>query len=230
MEGSLALGRALGVILLDDVWSGRRAARFVTAMTAVGALACGGNGSAPTPPTSLATPTPAPTATPNPFAAACGTPLPAFADSYGMGIKVQLEPTRNKKILNVSPQVRNADYCATAGIPNSTICNTRREDNPERVPCDHYLSGISETGRPGPNWFQEVSGRLLRCGGLGGVPEEAPDCRLKPENQYLIDVTAGGQFVACGGTGAPLACGGCLLDESTFGVIHRTPAGLCRPS
>ena len=218
--------------MLHDVWSVRRAARFVTAMAAAGALACGGSGSgsAPLPPTSPATPTPAPTPTPNPFAAACGVPLPAFEDSYGMGIKVQLEPTRNKKILNVSPQVRNAAYCTAAGIPNTTICNTRREDNPERIPCDHYLSGISETGRPGPNWFQDVNGQLLRCGGFGGVPEEAPDCRLKEENQYLVDVTAGGQFVACGGTGAPLACGGCLLDQSTFGVIHRTPAGLCRPS
>src|SRR6185295_20311428 len=103
----------------------RGAAVIVTAMT----LACGG-GASPAPPTSPATPTPAPTATPNPFAAACGTPLPAFEDSYGMGIKVQLEPTRNKKILNVSPQVRNASYCAAIGISNTVICNTRREDNP----------------------------------------------------------------------------------------------------
>jgi len=218
------------MVLRHDMWSGRRAARVLAAMVSAGALACGGSETAPTPPTSVATPAPAPTPTPNPFAAACGVPLPSFDDSYGMGIKVHYEPTRNKKVLTVQPQVRNAAYCAAAGLAGSTICNTRREDNPERVPCDHYLSGISDTGRPGPNWFQDVDGRLLKCGGFGGVPEESRDCRLKPENQYLLDVTAGGQFVACGGEGAPLACGGCLLDESTFGVIHRTPAGLCRPS
>lgn len=175
------------------------------------------------------TPAPAPTPTPNAFAAACGSPLPSFTDSYGFGTKVQLEPTRNKKVLNTQPQVRNAQYCASVGIPG-LICNTRREDDPARVPCDHYMSGISETGRPGPNWFQEVNGRLLKCGGVGGVPAEAPDCQLKEENQYLLDVTAGGQFVACGGAGSPGTCGGCLLDQSLFGRFNPTTAGLCQVS
>ena len=206
----------------------RRALPFVLlAVTA----ACGGSDSnnAPTPPTVAPTPTPAPTATPNPFAAACGAPLPSFADSYGFGTKVQLQPTRNRMVLNTQPQIRNQAYCTSVGIPG-LICNTRREDDPSRVPCDHYMSGISDTGRPGPNWFQEVNGRLLRCGGVGGVPREAPDCELKPENQYLLDVTRGGQFVACGAAGAPQTCGGCLLDDSLFGTFQPTTAGLCRPS
>ena len=205
--------------------------RFV----AVGLLAfsaCGGgDASGPTPPSAPtpAAPTPAPTPTPNPFAVACGTPLPSFADSYGFGTKVQLEPTRNRKVLNTQPQIRNAAYCASVGIPG-LICNTRREDNPQRVPCDHYMSGISLTGRPGPDWFQEVNGVLLKCGGVGGVPMEAPDCRLKEDNQYLLDVTAGGQFVACGGVGAPQTCGGCLLDQALFGRFNPTTAGQCKVS
>lgn len=195
--------------------------------------ACGGSDSpvnpgSPGPPASP-TPAPVPTPTPNPFAAACGSPLPAFADSYGFGTKVQLEPTRNKKILNTQPQIRNASYCTAVGIPG-LICNTRREDDPTRVPCDHYMSGISFTGRPGPNWFQEVNGQLLKCGGVGGVPNEAPDCQLKEENQYLLDVTAGGQFVACGGTGSPGTCGGCLLDQALFGRFNPTTAGQCLQS
>lgn len=207
--------------------------RRLTSLVLLAALAgCGGGtSSTPTPPTTAApapTPAPSPTPTPNPYALACGTPLPPFADSYGFGIKVQLEPTRNKKVLNASPLVRSLAYCQSAGLPGQ-ICNTRFEDNPQRVPCDHYLAGISETGRPGPNWFQDVNGRLLRCGGVG-VPSEAPDCALKPENQYLLDITAGGQFVACGGVGSPGTCGGCLIDQDTFGVIHNSPAGLCRPS
>jgi hypothetical protein len=192
--------------------------------------ACGGSDSGPTPPTPPTTaapaPAPSPTPTPNPFAAACGAPLPAFPDSYGFGTKVQLQPTRNKFVLNTQPQVRNAQYCTAAGMPG-LICNTRREDDPSRVPCDHYMSGISDTGRPGPNWFQEVNGRLLRCGGVAGVPREAPDCELKEENQYLLDVTAGGLFVACGGEGAPQTCGGCTLDQSLFGRFQPTTAGLC---
>ena len=192
--------------------------------------ACGGSNSAgPGNPAQPAQPTPAPAATPtpNPFAAACGTPLPAFADSYGFGTKVQLEPTPNRKVLNTQPLIRNADYCQSVGIPG-VICNTRREDDPTRVPCDHYMSGISDTGRPGPNWFEEVNGVLLKCGGFGGVPVEAPDCRLKESNQYLIDVTAGGHFIACGGVGSPGTCGPCLLDQSLFGRINRSTAGQCK--
>lgn len=205
--------------------------RFVLFALFAVALACGGSDS-PTgiTPSPAPTPTPVPTPTPNPFAAACGIPLPLFEHSYGFGIKVQLEPTRNRKILNTQPLVRNLEYCLQAGFANTLICNTRLEDNPQRVPCDHYLSGISDTGRPGPNWFQDVNGTLLKCGGLFGVPVEAPDCRLKDDNQYLLDITAGGQFVACGGIGSPGTCGGCLIDQSTFGVIHASPAGLCRPS
>ena len=196
--------------------------------------ACGGSDTSPTPPSSTpitAAPAPSPTPTPNPYAAACGNPLPSFADSYGFGTKVQLQPTRNRMVLNTQPQIRNAAYCASVGQPG-LICNTRREDDPTRVACDHYMSGISFTGRPGPNWFQEVNGNLLRCGGVAGVPDEAPDCRLKegPGSQYLLDVTAGGLFVACGGEGAPQTCGGCTLDDSLFGTFQPTTAGLCRPS
>ena len=195
--------------------------------------ACGGSDSPVTPgnpaPSAQPTPAPAPTPTPNPFAAACGSPLPAFGDSYGFGTKVQLEPSRNRKVLNTQPQIRNASYCTSVGIPG-LICNTRREDDPSRVPCDHYMSGISDTGRPGPNWFQEVNGRLLKCGGFGGVPAEAPNCFLKESNQYLIDVTAGGHYIACGGAGSPGTCGPCVLDQSLFGRFNPTTAGQCKLS
>jgi len=210
-------------------------ARRALFLSAVLLAACGGSDAGPTPatPPSTAAPAPSPSPSPtpatNPFAAACGAPLPSFADSYGFGTKVQLQPTRNRMVLNTQPQIRNPTYCTAVGIPGQ-ICNTRREDDPTRVPCDHYMSGISFTGRPGPNWFQEVNGQLLRCGGVAGVPDEAPDCHLKEENQYLLDVTGGGQFVACGGTGAPQTCGGCLLDDSLFGTFQPTTAGLCQLS
>jgi hypothetical protein len=202
--------------------------RFPACLLLLGLAACGGGTDPVTPPVTQPVATPVPTPTPNPFAAACGSPLPQFADSYGYGVKVQLEPSRFVKVLNASPQVRSAQYCAAAGI-GGLICNTRFEDQPERVPCDHYLSGISDTGRPGPNWYQEIGGRRLRCGGMG-LPEEAPNCTLKASNQYLLDVSAGGKYVACGGTGSPGTCGSCSLDQSDFGVVHPSPAGLCRLS
>ena len=196
--------------------------RFLAFAMVAGIAACGGGSTVPTTP-AIPAPTPVPTATPNPFAAACGTPLPSFADSYGFGIKVQLEPSPGKKVLNASPIVKNADYCTAAGLSGRTICNTRKEDVPERVPCDNYLSGIADTGLPGPNWFEDVdnNGKLVKCGEAGS------HCDLKPENQYLLDVFAPGSYVACGGKGSPGTCGVCVLAPSTWGVIHRNPSGLC---
>lgn len=202
--------------------------RFLGCIALIPLSGCGGSTPAADPPTAATpAPTPTPSAPPtNPFAAACGSPLPSFNDSYGFGIKVQLEPTRNRKVLNASPQVRNDAYCAAVGI-GGRACNTRFEDNPQRVPCDHYMSGISESTRPGPNWFKEENGRRLRCGGMG-VSAETPDCKLKDTNQYLLDVTEPGKYVACGGTNSPGTCGHCILDPNDFGVIHSSPAGLCR--
>jgi len=199
----------------------------MTLVLVAGLAACGGGGSAPTQPVAPAppTPTPIPTPTPNPYAAACGVPLPSFDDSYGFGVKVQLEPTVNKKVLNASPLVKNATYCAAAGMPSRSICNTRPEDAPQRPFCDHYLSGIADTGLPGPNWFEDVdeNGTLVKCG------SEGTHCKLKLENQYLLDVFAPGTYVACGGKGSPGTCGGCSLSDDTWGVIHKNPSGLCAP-
>jgi hypothetical protein len=78
--------------------------------------------------------------------------------------------------------------------------------------------------RRGPNWFKEVNGTRLRCGGQG-VAAETDSCNLKDTNQYLLDVMHPGKYVACGGTGSPGTCGHCILDEDDFGVIHNSPAG-----
>jgi hypothetical protein len=172
---------------------------------------------------------PSPTPTPNAYAAACGVPLPPAEFAYGYGIKVQLEPTRNKKILNGSPSLRNFQYCEAAGFPNTLICNTRKEDNPQRVPCDHYFSGMSDQGVPGPNWFQDTgwpngpaAERLVKCGSPGTT------CQLKPENTYLLDITEVGRYVACAGTGGVGAgtCGDCIIltmQQSTGSL-----GGLCK--
>lgn len=204
--------------------------RVVLALGATALVACGGGASTPSAPSAAGASSasaPNPTPTPNPFAAACGSPLPALADAYGYKVKVQLEPNPNVKVLNASPQVRNEEYCTAIGQPGQ-FCNTRVEGTDERVPCDHYLSGISYTGRPGPNWFQVIDGKMLKCGGYGGVPEEAPNCGLKANDQYLLDVSAGGVFRACAGEGGSGTCGGCVLAQDTFGVVHRSPAGLCK--
>ena len=201
-------------------------------------VGCGGS-SAPTTPTNATpaptTATPAPAATPNPFVAACGSPLPNLGDLYGFGIKVQLEPSKRKKILNANPYVRNAAYCASPNVvpyPNPLFCETRQEQNPERVPCDSYITGMSDEGEIGPIWYQEVNGKRLRCPGKK-LPGDAPGCELK-ENSFLLDVYMPGKYIACGGTGSNGTCGVCILDadeyETPDDVIQsgtRRP-GLCQ--
>jgi hypothetical protein len=139
---------------------------------------------------------------------------------------VQLEPTRNKKVLATQPQIRDREYCAAAGFPNTLICNTRSEDDPERIPCDHYLSGISDQGRPGPNWFQDMDEgpgeRLVKCG------EPGTTCELKPENQYLLDIYAVGRYVACGGVGSPGDCGDCGIETMDRRPPNTSLGGLCK--
>jgi hypothetical protein len=191
---------------------------------ALGIAACGGGGSAGPPAAPGTPPPPAPSPTPsaNPFAAACGQPLPSYADAYGYGIKVQLEPTKNKKILNASPAVRNLDYCLAAGFVNTLICNTRKEDDPTRVPCDHYMSGMSDQGVPGPNWYQDMGNfpaeQLVKCGTPGTT------CSLKPENQYLLDINEVGRYVAC--STATGTCGDCVIE--TMQQSTGSLGGLCK--
>jgi hypothetical protein len=196
---------------------------FFAATLIVGLAGCGGGGNSTpvTPSTPAPTPAPIPTPSPNPFAAACGAPLPPFEFAYGMGIKVQLEPTAGKKVLNTNPAIRNLDYCQHAGFPGYLICNTRKEDDPQREACDHYLTGISDEGRPGPNWFQEINGQLVKCDTPG------TSCYKKPENQYLLDIRDVGKYVACGGKGSPGQCGDCIIetmDRSKSGSL----GGLCK--
>jgi hypothetical protein len=174
----------------------------------------GGSSSTSNNPVAVATATPAPSPTPNPFAAACGSPLPNTSELYGFGIKVQLEPSVKKKILNANPLVRNANYCRSVGL-GGNFCETRIETDPARVSCDNYMAGISDEGGPGPIWYQEVNGKRLRCGG-GKLPGDAPNCGLKPENQYLLDVSAPGKYVACGGAGSNGTCGVCILEADTY--------------
>jgi hypothetical protein len=202
--------------------------RRVLAAFVLSCIAACGSSSPSTPPvtTPSVAPTPVPTPTPNPYIAQCGTPLPDLKDLYGFKVKVQLEPSKTKKVLNASPLVNNKAYCVAAGLPGN-FCSTRNEEMAERVPCDYYISGQSDQGRPGPNWFQRINGVNVKCG-VGDKPGEAPGCALKPENQFLLDVNQGGVYVACGGTGSNGSCGVCILDDSTFGKIHGSPAGLCQ--
>lgn len=206
-----------------------RARTLFAALAALTILAaCGGGGSSsstPQNPVASATPTPAPTPTPNAFAAACGTPLPPLSASYGYRVKVQLEPRPALKVLDASPLVRDPDYCASAGFPGTTTCNTRPEGHPQRDACDHYISGVSRSGRPGPDWFHVINNQNVGCSGMG-QPEAGASCGLKESSQYAADISAAGKYRAC--SSATNQCGVCVIEESAWGVVHNSPAGVCK--
>jgi hypothetical protein len=182
---------------------------------------CGSSSPTPSTPTggTPATPTPAPTTTPTPVASANAcNPLPPKDKFYGFHVKVQVDQG-NKRILNASPLVADPAYCASIGIV-AEFCETRYEDDPQRPACDDYISGVSNTGRPGPTWTMVASnGSETPCRGVneGG---DADGCKNNPTNQYLAFVFGdGGQFKACGGTGTNGSCGLCNL---------RPGATICR--
>jgi hypothetical protein len=210
----------------------------VAALTILAVAGCGGGSSTPTSPVVTASPTPppttAPSTTPSPaglpqasYASACGSPLPPLADAYGFKVKLQFEPSPDKKIINASPQVANGDYCRALGLI-ANVCNTRDENDPSRVPCDHYLTGISDEGRPGPNWFyKDENGELHEClapGNKHGISQ----CNVNSSNQYLLDIRKYGTFLACGSKGSTQTCGECTISEADFDKQHTNPAGVCK--
>ena len=194
-------------------------------------LACGGGEQNPTTPqgTPTPTPTPQPTPTPNPYAASCGSPLPPHDKAYGYHVKVHSEPSRNRKVLNASPLIRDDAYCTSIGVPGGT-CQTRFEDDPRRAACDHYLSGMSEAGRPGPDWYEEANGQRHRCATPTRPNGESPNCSVREENQYLLNIHAAGKYIACQGAGTSRTCGVCIVRDSDWGLMRSNPAGVCKLS
>jgi hypothetical protein len=203
---------------------------LLTSLALVVALTgCGGGSSAPnTPSTPAPTPTPQPTPTPNPYAAACGVPLPPLDKSYGYKVKVQSEPSPNRKWLTASPLVKDTAYCLSVGQPGES-CSPRFEDDPQRAACDHYLFGMSDDNRPGPNWFEEIDGVKYKCGSETRAGE-SNNCSVRGESQYNLDVFGPGKYLACGGRGSAGTCGVCIIRESDWGYVHNSPAGICKLS
>jgi hypothetical protein len=81
--------------------------------------------------------------------------------------------------------------------------------------------------RPGPARPQLVPGpggvpneQLVKCG------ETGTNCKLKEENQYLLDIFEVGRYVACGGEGGTSTCGDCVIltMEKSTGSL----GGLCK--
>jgi hypothetical protein len=84
-------------------------------------------------------------------------------------------------------------YCISVGFVDRAICPVRKEDSPERRPCEEWRVGYAkDTGRAGPTWT--VDGTY--CTG------KASGCDNHPENQYALLVYTSGTYRVCAQTGS----------------------------
>jgi hypothetical protein len=106
------------------------------------------------------------------------------------------------EVLDSTPLVGpDQTYCAAVGFTDGrSFCAVRRENNPERVPCESWVMGnAADTGRPGPTWRNP---RNQFCtGGDSGCTNH--------ENQYSVIVSKTGTYSACGRNGA---CGSFTVE------------------
>ena len=94
--------------------------------------------------------------------------------------------------LDSTALVDGLEYCNAVGFTGRTNCPVRKEDSPERRPCEEWRVGKAEdTGRYGPTWT--VNGKY--CTG------KESGCANHPENQYALLVYGSGTYRVCSQTG-----------------------------
>jgi len=157
---------------------------------------CGGDsGTQPSGPPSTPPPAPAPTPVP--------TPVPDHlqADTYCVpkpppivAFKLAIHSDRGwKKILDAKAMVGpDQGYCSAQNF-GGTVCVVRREDDPQAATCNNLVTGKSDTGRYGPNWFYNDD-TLCRPAGEG---DNDAGCRIHETNQFLVYTFGPGKYTAC---------------------------------
>ena len=119
-----------------------------------------------------------------PFGSGCGRPYPPPVTRFNCKVHI-----RNSQFytLDSTPLVGpDADYCASIGYSDRTICPLRPEEAPDRVACENWRVGkAKDTGRPGPTWTKEDGSY---CTG----PESG--CANSPDSQYQLWAYKGGRY------------------------------------
>jgi hypothetical protein len=176
------------------VFRTRAAFWSAVAMTVVVVAACGGAATPTTPiaPTPAPTVAPAPSPTPGqdipPAGSGCGLPYPPPISRVIAKVHIQ---TPDYWTLDSTPQVGpDHNYCREVGFTDGrSWCPVRPEGHPERVACENWAVGKAEdTGRYGPTW--DLEGETWCTGPASG-------CMQHPDNQYQLNVIAGGWYNAC---------------------------------
>jgi hypothetical protein len=124
-----------------------------------------------------------------PAGSGCGAPYPPEINR--MNCKLHLLGP-DFYTLDSTALVDGFEYCASVGFVDRSTCPVRKEDSPERRPCEEWRVGRAEdTGRFGPTWT--VNGKY--CTG------KESGCDNHPENQYALLVYKSGTYRVCAQTG-----------------------------
>jgi hypothetical protein len=124
-----------------------------------------------------------------PAGSGCGSPYPPEINR--MSCKLHLLGIE-AYTLDSTALVDGLEYCNSVGFTGRTNCPVRKEDSPERRPCEEWRVGYAkDTGRAGPTWT--VNGKF--CTG------KASGCDNHPENQYALSVYTSGTYKVCAQTG-----------------------------
>jgi hypothetical protein len=127
-----------------------------------------------------------------PAGSGCGSPYPPPISRMNCKIHVY---GQDQYLLDSTAIVGpDLAYCESIGYTDGrALCPVRKEDSPERVPCEAWRVGnAQDTGRPGPTWT--INGKF--CTG------KASGCDNHPENQYALLVYTAGNYQVCAKTGA----------------------------
>jgi hypothetical protein len=124
-----------------------------------------------------------------PAGSGCGAPYPPSINR--MSCKLHLMGPEYFT-LDSTALVDGIDSCNSVGFTGRPTCPVRKEDSPERRPCEQWRVGKAEdTGRYGPTWT--VNGKY--CTG------QESGCANHPENQYALLVYTSGTYQVCSQTG-----------------------------
>jgi hypothetical protein len=126
-----------------------------------------------------------------PAGSGCGRPYPEPISR--MNCKLHLYGQEYYTLDSTAIVGPDVAYCAAIGYTDGrSLCPVRKEDNPERGPCEEWRVGYAkDTGRTGPTWTS--NGKY--CTG------KESGCENHPANQYALLVYTSGTFTVCAQTG-----------------------------
>ena len=127
-----------------------------------------------------------------PAGSGCGKPYPPPISR--MNAKVHMVGQDLHTLDSTAIVGHDAAYCAAIGYTDGrSLCPVRKEDSPERLPCEEWRIGYAkDTGRVGPTWT--FNGKY--CTGKDS------GCENHPTNQHQLLAYVAGTFEVCAQTGS----------------------------